>query len=407
RDRRARTGAGDHQRVLLVAHGREDKLVVRPVERSHRTRCVDRDETDADAASGDGRAVAQHPAACPRGRHAFRPCRVELLERREEPIELEPPGAVRNQRLDRDVFELAGKAEQPSEDQRLARHVHARQVLAWVRLGIALGDRPLERRGERGAAAQLPEQVAERPRRAALDLRHPVARFHELLVRIDDGQAGAHGRLEQQPAAVGLGGGAERVVLPLVGGDGAIMGASARPICPKPSSTTSLRSGCATAPPPIFESWKAACTTRWARGASLPSTTSDRFSSDDPWAVAITLIPASARAEKTRAAMPGVSAMPSPTTTSVARPVRASTPSISCRAISRWNVCSRLRRARCALSSGTLKQIECSDEAWVMSDTEIPSWCTAAKVRAAMPGTPSMPLPVTVSSACFGMAESA
>ncbi len=42
-----------------------------------------------------------------------------------------------------------------------------------------------------------------------------------------------------------------------------------------------------------------------------------------------------------------------------------------------------------------------------MSDTEIPSWCTAAKVRAAMPGTPSMPLPVTVSSACFGIAESA
>ncbi len=139
----------------------------------------------------------------------------------------------------------------------------------------------------------------------------------------------------------------------------------------------------------------------------MPSTTSDRFSSDDPWAVAITLIPASARAEKTRAAMPGVSAMPSPTTTSVARPVRASTPSISCRAISRWNVSSRLRRARCALSSGTLKQIECSDEACVMSDTEIPSWCTAANVRAAMPGTPSIPLPVTVSSACFGMAESA
>src|SRR5256885_13238780 len=82
----------------------------------------------------------------------------------------EPPGAIRNQRLDRDVVELAGKAEQPSEDQRLARHVHARKVLARVRLGIALGDRPLERRRERGAAAQLPEQVAERPRRAALDL---------------------------------------------------------------------------------------------------------------------------------------------------------------------------------------------------------------------------------------------
>ncbi len=34
----------------------------------------------------------------------------------------------------------------------------------------------------------------------------------------------------------------------------AIMGASARPIWPKPNSTTSLRSGCATAPPPILES---------------------------------------------------------------------------------------------------------------------------------------------------------
>ena len=99
--------------------------------------------------------------------------------------------------------------------------------------------------------------------------------------------------------------------------------------------------------------------------------------------------------------------MPKPTTTNVASPVRASTPSISCRAISRWNVSSRLRRARWALSSGTLKQIECSDDAWVISETEIPSWCTAAKVRAAMPGTPSIPLPVTVSSAWPGMAESA
>jgi len=42
-----------------------------------------------------------------------------------------------------------------------------------------------------------------------------------------------------------------------------------------------------------------------------------------------------------------------------------------------------------------------------MSETEIPSWCTAANVRAAIPGTPSIPLPVTVRSACLGMAESA
>ena len=86
----------------------------------------------------------------------------------------------------------------------------------------------------------------------------------------------------------------------------------------------------------------------------------------------MTLIRASASAENTREAMPGVPAIPSPTTTSVARPVCTSTPSISWRAISGRNVSSRLLRARSALSAGTLKQIECSDDAWVMSETEIP-----------------------------------
>ena len=42
-----------------------------------------------------------------------------------------------------------------------------------------------------------------------------------------------------------------------------------------------------------------------------------------------------------------------------------------------------------------------------MSETEIPSRWSAAKVRAAMPGTPSMPLPVTVTSAWPEIAESA
>ena len=103
--------------------------------------------------------------------------------------------------------------------------------------------------------------------------------------------------------------------------------------------------------------------------------------------------------------MPGVPAMPSPTTTSVAAPARTSTRSISCRAISRRNVAARPLRARSACSSGTLKQMDCSDDAWLMSEIEIPSWCTAAKARAAMPGTPSIPLPVTVSRACLGIAD--
>ena len=65
----------------------------------------------------------------------------------------------------------------------------------------------------------------------------------------------------------------------------------------------------------------------------------------------------------------------------------------------RANSRSRLSRASAATASGTLKQIECSDDAWEMSETEICRACSAAKVRAAMPGTPSMPLPVTVTSA--------
>ena len=42
-----------------------------------------------------------------------------------------------------------------------------------------------------------------------------------------------------------------------------------------------------------------------------------------------------------------------------------------------------------------------------MSDTEICRTWSAWKVRAAMPGTPSMPLPVTVTSACPPAAVSA
>ncbi len=91
--------------------------------------------------------------------------------------------------------------------------------------------------------------------------------------------------------------------------------------------------------------------------------------------------------------------MPSPTTARVATPVCTSTPSISRRAISSRKASERLTRARSALTSGRPKQIECSEEAWEISETEIRSRWSAAKVRAAMPGTPSIPLPVTVTRA--------
>ena len=42
-----------------------------------------------------------------------------------------------------------------------------------------------------------------------------------------------------------------------------------------------------------------------------------------------------------------------------------------------------------------------------MSDTEMPCLWRAPNVRAAMPGTPSIPLPATVTRAWFAIAESA
>ena len=56
---------------------------------------------------------------------------------------------------------------------------------------------------------------------------------------------------------------------------------------------------------------------------------------------------------------------------------------------------------------GTEKQIDCSDDDCEISDTLIPSRCSASNVRAAIPGTPSMPLPPTVISAWPVAADSA
>ncbi len=99
--------------------------------------------------------------------------------------------------------------------------------------------------------------------------------------------------------------------------------------------------------------------------------------------------------------------MPMPTTASVASPPTISTPSISLRPISSRKTSTSRSRARFADASGTLKQIDCSDDDCEISDTDVPCRYSASNVRAAMPGTPSMPLPVTVSSAWPPAADSA
>ena len=83
----------------------------------------------------------------------------------------------------------------------------------------------------------------------------------------------------------------------------------------------------------------------------------------------------------------------------VVMPLSTWIPSTSRRAISSWKARSRCSLAALASLSGTVKQMDCSDDAWVMSDTDMPCADRVAKVRAATPGTPSRPRPATVTSA--------
>ena len=67
--------------------------------------------------------------------------------------------------------------------------------------------------------------------------------------------------------------------------------------------------------------------------------------------------------------------------------------------ISPLNVCWMLLTARSASVSGSVNPMELSDEAWKIVDTESRSASTAENVRAAIPWTPAMPLPATVTIA--------
>jgi hypothetical protein len=123
--------------------------------------------------------------------------------------------------------------------------------------------------------------------------------------------------------------------------------------------------------------------------------------------MATRLMLAADSALNTRAAMPGVPAMPRPTTATVDIPGSTCTLLTSRRAISAANARSRCSLAARASFSGTVKQIDCSLDDWVMSDTDIPCSESVANVRAATPGTPMRPRPSTVTSAWAEMAESA
>ena len=131
------------------------------------------------------------------------------------------------------------------------------------------------------------------------------------------------------------------------------------------------------------------------------------LSSDEPWAIASTLIFSRATAAKVRAAIPGVPRMPSPTTATSATSRSTEMRSMKRSRISCANACSRARTACCASRSGITKQMLASLDDWLIMVTECPAWANVANVRAATPGTPIMPLPSTASSAWRSIAVSA
>ncbi len=160
----------------------------------------------------------------------------------------------------------------------------------------------------------------------------------------------------------------------------------------------------AAAPPPILSSRNAECTARCAAAALPSSTTTEMFSSDAPWAIAITFTCASAIAAKRRAATPRVPDIPRPTIATIARSARTSMPSISSRSSCSENAARNASLAARAEALGTTRQIECSEDACEMSATETPTRSSAPNARAAMPGTPTMPSPEILMIACAPIA---
>ena len=131
--------------------------------------------------------------------------------------------------------------------------------------------------------------------------------------------------------------------------------------------------------------------------------TTEMLRSDDPCAIARTFTPAPARAANTLAAIPGVPAMPSPTTDRMLHARSTSTFWICPSRSSAANARRTVRSVRSASSSSTEKQIECSELPCEIRITEMPSSRSAPNSRWAVPGTPIIPAPSTLTSATLSM----
>ena len=115
--------------------------------------------------------------------------------------------------------------------------------------------------------------------------------------------------------------------------------------------------------------------------------------------MARTFTPESPSAVNTLAAIPGVPAMPSPTTARIAWSASTSTLWIWPSASSRSKARRTTAAARSACSCGIAQQIECSELPCEMRMTEMPSSRSAPNRRCAVPGTPIIPVPSRLTSA--------
>ncbi|MDL1885946.1 ABC transporter substrate-binding protein [Anaerolineae bacterium CFX8] len=145
------------------------------------------------------------------------------------------------------------------------------------------------------------------------------------------------------------------------------------------------------------------CSAITARSRSSCGTTNEMLHSDDPCAMAMTLMPRSPITENTRPATPGVPRIPAPTAVIITTFSSTSTRSMSRRASSAASSASIASRTFRAVLSVTRKQKLCSDDDCEIIRMLAPACALARKVRPAMPGTPIIPLPLTVSRLTFLM----
>ncbi len=133
--------------------------------------------------------------------------------------------------------------------------------------------------------------------------------------------------------------------------------------------------------------------------SSCLAMTMEMFNSLEPWAMALTLMPFWPRAWKTLPEVPGTRRMFSPTTAMIERSFSTITGSISLFSISFLNSSSIDFLAVAAAWGSMAKQMECSEEAWLMRMILIFSFARALKRRWETPVTPIMPLPWSWSKA--------